>query len=488
MLVDYEYKNSKLLVSYIAKDGNIKMKYYNWRRPKKYVITDDYDKEADPKYKSWTGKKVKLVPTSQPNRYAIYDFLDHLPQEEQDEIYEFNNPNIFYIDIETEIVDSGFVDPKDATSKVQTIAITNGNKVLLLGVKPLSKDDEFWIKQEINKTFAKFNVDFSYVKYMYFGASDTPEKDMLYYFFTKLVPKMQVLTGWNFVNYDWTFLVNRCRRLGIDPSVASFTRRLEKVWKTEEELPFHRVVVDYMDLYKKWDSKIKVKESNALDFVAGKILGVGKIAYTGSLQDLYNNDFRHYLFYNAVDTILVQFIHEKMRYIDIMFAISTLAKIRILDAVSTLRVTEGVLRNDFRDKKNIVLVKEFENDVNNERVLGGFVKDPVKGMNKWVACYDFASLYPTTQRQNNIGPDTYKGMKISNKFAEFKGIKHEITNNDVVCANGAVFSKDFSVTCNKLSEIYFERKKYKKMMFEKLTEVETLQKELKKLKDEYNEI
>jgi len=487
MLVDYEYKGGKLLISYIAKDGNIKMKHYNWRRPKKYVITDDYDQDADKKYRTWTGKKVKLVYTNQPNRYAIYEFLDKLPQEEQDEIYAFNNPNIFYIDIETEIVDTGFVEPKDATTRVQTIAITNGTKVMLLGLKPISKDDEYWIKQEINKTFKKFNVEFEYVKYMYFGASETPEKDMLYYFFSKLVPRMQILTGWNFVNYDWTFLVNRARRIGVDPTIASFTRRLEKAWKGEEELPYHRVVVDYMDLYKKWDSKIKVKESNALDFVAGKILGVGKIAYTGGLQDLYNNDFRGYLFYNAVDTILVQFIHEKMRYIDIMFAISTLAKIRILDAVSTLRVTEGVLRNDFRDKKHIVLVKDYDAANVPEKVLGGFVKNPVKGMNKWVACYDFASLYPTTQRQNNIGPDTYKGIKINNKQAEFNGVKHDITSNDVICANGAVFSKDFSVTCNKLSDIYFERKKYKKMMFEKLTEVEALEKELKKYQDMLDE-
>jgi len=488
MLVDYEYKGGKLLISYIAKDGSIKMKHYNWRRPKKYIVTDDYDQEADKLYKTWTGKKVKLVPTNQPNRYAIYEFLDKLPKEEQEEIYAFNNPNIFYIDIETEIVDSGFVEPKDATTKVQTIAITNANKVMLLGIKPISKDDEYWIKQEINKTFSKFDVKFEYVKYMYFGASEHPEKDMLYYFFTKLVPKMQILTGWNFVNYDWTFLVNRARRLGLDPTVASFTRKLEKAWKTEEELPFHRVVVDYMDLYKKWDNKIKIKESNALDFVAGKILGVGKIAYSGGLQDLYNNDFRGYLFYNAVDTILVQFIHEKMRYIDIMFAISTLAKIRILDAASTLRVTEGVLRNDFKDKKNIVLVKDYDTKDIPEKVLGGFVKNPIRGMNKWVACYDFASLYPTTQRQNNIGPDTYQGIKINNKYSEFNGTKNEITKNDVVCANGATFSKDFSVTCNKLSEIYFERKKNKKKMFEKLTEVESLKKELKIYKDQLDEI
>lgn len=486
MLVDYEWKGGKLIVSYIAEDGDIKVKHYNWRNPKKYIVTDNYDSEADSRFKTWNGRKVKFVPTNKPNRYAVYEFLDKLPKEEQDEIYKFNQPNIYYMDIETEMVDTGFVEPKDATTMVQTVAITNGTKVILLGLKPISKDDEHWIKNQINKTFSKFNTDFEFVKYMYFGASENPEHDMLYYLFHRLIPRMPVLTGWNFVNYDWTFLINRCRRLGIDPTVSSFTRKFDKNWKTEEELPAHRIIVDYMELYKKWDSKIKIKESNALDFVAEKILGVGKIAYSGSLQDLYNNDFRGYLFYNAVDTILVQYIHNKMKYVDIMFAISSLAKVRILDAASTLRVTEGVLRNDFRDKKDIVFAKEYDVEPDEEKVLGGFVKDPHRGMNKWVACYDFASLYPRTQVQNNIGPENFKGVKVAPGIAEFRGKKNKIDSNDVICANGAVFDKEFSVTCNKLNEIYMERKKNKKKMFAKLDEKEQLEIELKALKDEFN--
>jgi len=305
------------------------------------------------------------------------------------------------------------------------------------------------------------------------------------YLFTKLIPRMPILTGWNFVNYDWTFLVNRCRRLGIDPSVSSYTRNLVKAWKGHEELPMHRVIVDYMDLYKKWDSTVKVKESNSLDFVAGKTLGIGKIQYVGGLQDLYNNDFRGYLFYNAIDTVLVQMIHQKMKYVDIMFAISSLAKIRVLDAASTLRVTEGVLRNDFRDQKGIVLVKEFDVEPDHEKVKGGYVKDPVRGMHHWVTAYDFASLYPTTQRQNNIAPENFKGLKVSHHMAEYRGNKVKIEETDVICANGAVFDQDYSVTCNKLSEIYTQRKKYKKMMFTEREEAEKLEKELAELEKIY---
>ena len=41
-------------------------------------------------------------------------------------------------------------------------------------------------------------------------------------------------------------------------------------------------------------------------------------------------------------------------------------------------------------------------------IAGGWVKDPVVGLNQWVVCYDFASLYPTTQRQFFISIITFK--------------------------------------------------------------------------------
>ena len=51
---------------------------------------------------------------------------------------------------------------------------------------------------------------------------------MLNYFFERLVPKMPVISGWNFLDYDWRFLVNRCRRIGLKPEVSSYTNKLEK--------------------------------------------------------------------------------------------------------------------------------------------------------------------------------------------------------------------------------------------------------------------
>lgn len=512
MIVDYEYKNGKLIVSCIGDNGNIQLKYFDWKRPEKFELTDEFDPNAHPKYRSWDGRKVKKVYTNNPNnnRYAIYEFLDSLPEKEQDEIFNYKEPNIYFCDIETEIVDSGFVEPKDATTKVLSIALVHKSKCLLLGLKPLHRNEVFSIQDEVNKRFEKFGTKFS-VSYIDFSTYDSPEFSMLDYFFDKLVSKIPVLTGWNFVEYDWTFLTNRAKRIGVDftkcsltgkisgnatPTVSAFNARPASergngMKDDNSHLPYHRVIVDYMELFKKWDTSIKIRESYSLDFVAEKTFGgEGKVHFTGGLQNLYNNDYRQYLFYNLVDTVLVQMIHEKMKYINVMYAISALSRTRTLDALSALRVTEGLLRNDFRDKKNIILCRDYEESNSGDgTVLGGYVRDPNRGLNKWVACYDFASLYPTTQRQNNIAPENFKGIKDGSHLV-FKGRRYEMDPNDIVVNAGtdqhgsgqlAVFNREFSVTCNKLTEIYNDRKKYKGQMLKAKDELKKLQNELAEL-------
>ena len=104
MLIDTQYLNNtkKLVVSYVDKTGDIKLKYFDWQNPQKYVTCDDNDKDKHPKYKSWDGKSVKLEPVTNPDRYTIYEFLDALPEKEKEEIFEYNLPKIFFIDIETD--------------------------------------------------------------------------------------------------------------------------------------------------------------------------------------------------------------------------------------------------------------------------------------------------------------------------------------------------------------------------------------------------
>jgi DNA polymerase elongation subunit (family B) len=488
MILDFEYsgKNKKLIVSEITDSGDIKLNYYDWYKPKKFVPCSESDPDRDPVYMTWDKKPVKKEETYSPNRFSIYEFIDRLPAEEKERLFKLQFPKTYFVDIETEILPTGFVEPTHPTSRVLAITVVNGENIWVLALRPLEKKYVEKIRLDTNAHFKGFNLDMK-ISFKSFHAEANPEKAMLHFFFSTLVPKMPVITGWNFLGYDWTFLVNRCRILKLNPEVSSFTGKLHNIFGTPYEVPAHRLIVDYMEIYKKWDTSVKVKETNSLNWVGEKIVGVEKIHYDGNLQELYENDFTKYIFYNVVDTVLVQLIHEKTRLIDIMFSISNLAKIRLCDFAyknlnTTLVVTEGFLREEFREKKNIVLCKDDSID-RVAKVKGGWVKTPHIGMNEWITTFDFASLYPHQIMQFNISPETFQGYVMKNKpgYVENNGVVVPLDPDHIVCRNGAVFSREESVTVEFLKTVYSQRKHFKKIMNEYERKEAELNRELKDL-------
>ena len=195
-----------------------------------------------------------------------------------------------------------------------------------------------------------------------------------------------------------------------------------------------------------------------------------------------------------------------MKYIDILYGIATLSKIKVIDAYNTLPVTEGILRGKLKEKKNVVLCKR--DYIDTDPVDGGWVKDPIVGMSTWTACYDFASLYPTTMRQFNISADSYKGYvdrdivhsrknqhmeqfkqysdmeDAENEISTFRNHPNEISKEDLVLLNGSVFKNEMGVVSEVMGDIYGDRKSYKKKMFQSHNEMSDIQKKLDKLEEE----
>jgi len=500
MLIDTQYlsKSKKLLVSFIDASGDMKVKYFDWQSPFKYEVCSWDDPDRSQRYHSWDNKPIKKVYHSYPDRYSTYEFLDGLDKKETEEIFKFYLPKIYFIDIEVEVLD-GFPDPSEAPTMVQSISIVYDDKIILLGLKDLTEDTQIRIKNNTNKYFEKFDSSykFKYIKY-------EDEFNMLYSFFNKMLPKMPCITGWNFLDFDWRFLVNRARKITktinnktyhIDPRVSSFSKKLNQIWGTDYEIPAHKLVFDYMLLYDSLDTSVKVKESKSLDFVSEKLLRLKKIEYKGSLMSLYEEDFETFMYYNAVDSVLVQKIHEVGKYINIIFAIASTSKIKATDvysysngALGSLAITEGLLREMFREDENIILFKDKTKNISStDSIAGGWVKEPAVGMNKWVSCYDFASLYPITQRQFFISPENYKGKKdVQNPdiCIGLDGRKMEIKKDDVVCVNGSVFKKNKSPTLKMLEKVYADRKQNKKIMNQKKLEMDEIDKQIQDLENQ----
>ena len=233
MLVDSQYLSNtkKLVLSYVDKTGKTKLKYYDWQNPEKYQNCDTMDPDRHPKYKSWDGKPVKKIPAGYPDRYATYEFLDNLPEADKQEIFEYNEPEIYFIDIETDLDPStgGYSQPEDPNGPVLSISIVYGDKIILMGLKDMPDDMQKRIIDNTNIYFNKSDTkyQFKYIKY-------NDEFDMIKSFFEDMLPKMTCITGWNFINYDWMYLLNRARKivkyvngadLTIDVNSSSPTRR-----------------------------------------------------------------------------------------------------------------------------------------------------------------------------------------------------------------------------------------------------------------------
>lgn len=491
MLIDYEFKRGHLFVSYVNDEKGVSLQKFYWPNPLDWTECEEGDPQKVEGRKTWDGMPVKLVSVQRPSRHSVSYFLEDLPEAEKDTIFGLRPPKVFFVDIETE-VKGAFESPATARNRVLSISIVNGQKAMLLGIKPLSEDEQRWISDETNRYLAKHGAQFN-VAFRTFAC----ERDMMEYFIADCVPQMPVITGWNFVEYDWAYLMNRARlHLDIDISVTSPTRRMNRMKSFENEdayiMPAHRVIVDYMDLTTKWKNDL-VKVSAKLDWVCEKELGTKKVAYEGDLSRLYEEEYPKYLHYNLVDSALVYFLDKKIKLINIMQAISNLAHVRMQEALGTVSPTEGILRMPLLESDGIVFTSKTGSD--KFRVEGGYVKNPKSGMKKHVSIFDFASLYPHVIMEFNVAPESYLGLLegewivYRNRKIRYDPLQHITIECDIFKGTDwattytTVFKNEDSTTRKVFRRVYGDRKtnqdsmKLHKARFDKLkrerVEIET---------------
>lgn len=469
MLLDIEQRENELIVSYYNREGKVDFKRYPISQFENWVVTDEKDRYKHPEILNWDGRPVKKNRSRSYNKFSLIYFMDNLPEKDREEIFEFNVPRTYYVDIETEIVD-GFPKPEEAKSRILTFSIiTPERKAIVLGLEDLSAEQMASIEKDTNNHFEGYDQDweFSYYKFK-------NEYDMLYNFLHKFMPKFPMMTGWNFINYDWQYIVNRCKHLQIDLTDVAITGSLDK----KDSRPLHMGILDYMQLYDKYDRSVKVKESNSLDFVSGQVLNVKKIKYQGGLQDLYENDFKKYVFYNVVDSILVYYIDEKLKSMEVLLTLATITRMPLYKAASPVAMTEALIaRKLVAQNKRVGVEYDKEDSKKDGKYAGAFVKEPISGYYSGVSAFDFASLYPSIMRQFNISPDSYVEMVPTTQINSRR--KDESV---IVCENGVVYEKEDSILKKILSDLYAQRKQYKKTSYDYYEKVRELKKKLNEKK------
>ena len=427
MILDYNYNsyNRRLDVSYIEDNGAKQILSFNVNRFKAYYSTPSGS------FTNWAGDKCDIRWVEKPSKFEIKTFLTELDPKFKALLSKRAFPKVYTFDIETLADENGeYSEAEQAKCPISTISICSPDlNTIVLGTLQFSNDEKETLEKnfteymENTKFFKSLNMKMPYVKYVYFQT----EEEMLKYFLTNIVSKVPILTGWNCIKYDWNYIVHRIRNYypNLSIKMSSCNKRTAPKSYTDKfgnkiilPMPEHTLILDMMDVIEQEDKAVlPMKESMKLDYIASASMGIHKIAYTRSLDDLYRDDYGRYVFYNSIDSVLVQLINYRFKTLDHIYLYALYCNEKIASCFSKIALTEALVFNDYY-KHGIKIVYEDKPEPARAGLLGAYVKKPVPGIHQFVTCNDFAALYPTTMRTCNLSFENYIGAFWDNEALE----------------------------------------------------------------------
>jgi DNA polymerase elongation subunit (family B) len=236
--------------------------------------------------------------------------------------------------------------------------------------------------------------------------------------FFDLIEDADVLTGWNSEGYDIPYCVNRVKRIMTKDDTRRFCllgqlpkpRTYERFGKEEQTYDLiGRIHMDYLQLYKKYN--YESRHSYSLDAIGEYELGERKTAYEGSLDQLYNKDFKKFVQYNRQDTLLVFKIHDKLKFLDLANALAHENTVLLPTVMGSVAMIEMAIYNESHERGFIVPDKKRKDHYGDEQqAAGAYVAVPKKGIHEWVGAVDINSLYPSAIRALNMAPETIVGQ------------------------------------------------------------------------------
>ena len=242
------------------------------------------------------------------------------------------------------------------------------------------------------------------------------EEDMLDTFLD-IIQDADILSGWNSEGFDIPYTVMRITRV----LSKDDTRRLclwgqmpkQRMFERfgAEQLTFDllgRVHLDYMQLYRKYT--YEERHSYSLDAI-GEYEEVGsKVAYEGTLDQLYNKDFPKFIDYNRQDTMLLAKLDKKLRFLDLANELAHDNTVLLQTTMGAVAVTEQAIINEAHSRGMVVPNRRSRDDQGNTQAAGAYVAYPKKGMHEYIGAIDINSLYPSAIRALNMGPETIVGQ------------------------------------------------------------------------------
>jgi len=312
--------------------------------------------------------------------------------------------NIAFFDIETDFdPERGFADPADPFMGITSVSVYLQwlETMVCLAVPPKTLTME-----QAQKELEGIDNVMLFEK----------ETEMLDTFLT-LIEDADILSGWNSEGYDIPYTVNRVARVLSKDDTRRFClwgqlpkkREYEKYGKQAVTFDLvGRVHLDSLELYRKYT--YEERHTYRLDAIGEIEVGENKVPYEGTLDQLYNNDFRKFIEYNIQDTALLDKLDKKLRFIDLSNSIAHENTVLLQTTMGAVAVTEQGIINEAHNRGLQVPNRPRRDDTENTQAAGAYVAFPKKGLHKWIASMDLNSLYPSVIRALNMAPETIVGQ------------------------------------------------------------------------------
>jgi DNA polymerase elongation subunit (family B) len=312
--------------------------------------------------------------------------------------------NVAFFDIEVDFdPERGFSRPEDPFNAITAISVylqwLDQMVTLVIPPKHMSKETAQEIANEFENTLV------------------FDREEELLKTFLDLIEDADALSGWNSEGFDIPYTVNRVTRILSKDDTRRFClwnqypkgRTFERFGAESHTYDLiGRVHMDYMQLYRKYT--YEERHSYSLDAIAEYELQETKTVFEGTLDQLYNQNFKKFIEYNRQDTMILAKLDKKLKFLDLANTLAHENTVLLQTTMGAVAVTEQAIINEAHERGMVVPNRKERLTDEDTQAAGAYVAYPRKGIHEYVGSIDINSLYPSAIRALNMGPETIVGQ------------------------------------------------------------------------------
>jgi len=327
-------------------------------------------------------------------RTELKHSVDYYYQRKKRNVDELFQPlKIMYFDIE--VYNDGrrdFPDPKKAEQAINAISFKlDDGPVNVYIAKVTQKMDPSKVQDIPTNTVVKF----------------FPGERELLNEFCKQIKELNpdLMSGWHTNGFDWPTIFGRMKVCQIPISNLSPLKKAYANVKRYNDFYIGGIhCIDQLETYK--ELTFSVEESYSLAAITTKVLkNKTKVAFTGSLDDIYEKDITGFIEYSCRDTELLYDLEKKLGHIGLKNELRRVCSSTWKNTETTTGMIDPLCIAYAKDSN--LICRDAAGIKTDDKIIGAYVRVPIPGLHAWLVDFDYTSLYPSIICSMNIGPNTF---------------------------------------------------------------------------------